>query len=78
MLVVDYAETRSELAGLLDDVAADEDGPQLRVVLLARSAGEWWQQLLASAEELTAALLEASAPVSAGSGTRRRRPAGSL
>ena len=56
VLVVDYAETRSELVGLLDDVAADEDGPELRVVLLARSAGEWWQQLLASAEEQTAAL----------------------
>ena len=66
VLVVDYAETRGELAGLLDDVAADEDGPELRVVLLARSAGEWWQQLLASAEELTAALLEASAPVTLG------------
>jgi tetratricopeptide (TPR) repeat protein len=66
VLVVDYAETRSELAGLLDDVAADEDGPALRVVLLARTAGEWWQQLLARAEELTAALLEASAPVTLG------------
>ena len=66
VLVVDYAETRGELAGLLDDVAADEDGPELRVVLLARSGGEWWQQLLASAEEVTAALLEASAPVRLG------------
>ena len=66
LLVVDYAETRSELAGLLDDVAADEDGPKLRVILLARSAGEWWQQQRANAEELTAALLEASAPVRLG------------
>ncbi len=66
LLVVDYAETRSELAALLDDVAADEDGPQLRVVLMARSAGEWWQQLLANADELTAALLEASALVALG------------
>ena len=41
VLVVDYAETRSDLAGLLDQVAADHDGPDLRVVLLARSAGEW-------------------------------------
>jgi hypothetical protein len=57
--MVDYAETRSELAGLLDQVAADQGGPDLRVVLLARSAGEWWQQLLASVEEQTAALLEA-------------------
>jgi Tetratricopeptide repeat len=60
VLVVDYAETRSELAGFLDDVAADQDGPDLRVLLLARSAGEWWRQLGASAEERTAALLEIS------------------
>ena len=66
VLVVDYAETRSELAGMLDDVAADQDGPDLRAVLLARSAGEWWQQLLASAEGPTAALLEAHAPVTLG------------
>ena len=66
VLVVDYAETRRDLVGLLDDVAADRDGPDLRVVLLARSAGEWWQQLLASAEEQTAALLEAHAPVMLG------------
>ena len=66
VLVVDYAETRSELVGLLNDVAADQDGPDMRVILLARSAGEWWQQLLASAEERTAALLEAGAPVTLG------------
>jgi len=68
LLVVDYAETRSELADLLDDVAADEDGPELRVVLLARSAGdgEWWRRLLGNTEELTAALLEASLPVRLG------------
>ena len=78
VLVVDYAETRSDLAGLLDQVAADEDGPDLRVLLLARSAGEWWQQLLASVEEQTAALLEADAPGHARPGARRRGHAGSL
>ena len=66
VLVVDYAETRGELAGLLDDVAGDQDGPDLRVVLLARGAGEWWQQLLANAEERTAALLETSALLTLG------------
>jgi hypothetical protein len=40
LLVVDYAETRTELAGLLDDAATDQDCPDLRVLLLARSAGE--------------------------------------
>ncbi len=66
VLVVDYAETRGELAGLLDDVAADHDGPDLRVLLLVRSAGEWWQQLLAGAEERTATLLEAGEPLTLG------------
>ena len=66
VLMVDYAETRSELADLLDQVAADQDGPDLRVVLLARSAGEWWQQLLPKVEEQTAALLEADALVTLG------------
>ena len=66
VLVVDYAETRAELAGLLDDVAADQDGTDLRLLLLARSAGEWWQQLLANAEERTTTLLEISAPLTLG------------
>ena len=60
VLVVDYAETRTELVGLLNDVAAGDGGPDLRVLLLARSAGEWWQQLPASAEEQAAVLLEAA------------------
>ena len=66
VLVVDYAETRTDLVGLLDDVAADQNGPDLRVVLLARSAGEWWQQLLASVEEQTAGLLGTEAMITLG------------
>ena len=66
VLVVDYAETRAELAKLLDEVAADRGGPALRALLLARSAGEWWQQLLARVHERTATLLEADAPVAIG------------
>ncbi|MGV9778331.1 tetratricopeptide repeat protein, partial [Streptosporangium sp. NPDC003464] len=44
LLIVDYAETRTGLAGLLREVAGDT-GRRVRVVLLARSAGEWWRQL---------------------------------
>ncbi|SDR05130.1 AAA ATPase domain-containing protein [Thermostaphylospora chromogena] len=44
LIVVDYAETRTGLAGLLHAVAADA-GRRVRVLLLARSAGEWWRQL---------------------------------
>ena len=43
LLVVDYAETRLALAELLRAVASDA-GP-VRVLMLARSAGEWWDRL---------------------------------
>lgn len=66
VLIVDYAETRSELVGLLNSAAAEQDGPDLRILLLARSAGEWWQQLLASAEERVAALIAAAEPIPLG------------
>jgi tetratricopeptide (TPR) repeat protein len=66
VLVVDYAETCSDLAGLADDLAATGIGPDVRVVLLARSAGEWWQQLLAGTGERAAALLDAAAPITLG------------
>ena len=41
LLVVDYAETRSGLQGLLYDVLNDTPGPDMRVLLVVRSAGEW-------------------------------------
>lgn len=66
VLIVDYAETRSGLAGMLNDLATDQDGPDLRVLLVARSAREWWEQLLASAERLATSLLEAHAPMTLG------------
>ena len=50
VLLVDYAETRDELSNLLAAVASDTSGPDMRVVLLARSAGEWWQQLITGVE----------------------------
>jgi hypothetical protein len=39
VLVVDYAETRTDLAGLINDLAAAGAGPDMRMVLLARGAG---------------------------------------
>ena len=66
VLVVDYAETRSGLAGLVEDVAAADGSPDVRVVLLARTAGEWWQQLRATAGDRAAALLDADAPIALG------------
>lgn len=45
LLVVDYAETRPGLVALLRSVAGAPDPSQVRVLLLARSAGEWWEKL---------------------------------
>jgi tetratricopeptide (TPR) repeat protein len=42
LLVVDYAEARIGLRKLLRDVAIQRD-PTMRVLLLARSAGDWWE-----------------------------------
>jgi hypothetical protein len=45
-LIVDYAETRAgSLPDMLAASAAWEGGPCLRVLLLARSTGEWRRQL---------------------------------
>lgn len=43
LLIVDYAETRRDLAELLRSVA--EHPAHVRVLLIARSAGDWWEQL---------------------------------
>jgi hypothetical protein len=43
LLVVDYAETRIGLGELLGAVAVD--GGPVRALLVARSAGEWWDRL---------------------------------
>jgi tetratricopeptide (TPR) repeat protein len=47
LLIVDYAEIRQGLAEMLHAVAA-ATGRTLRVLLLARHAGDWWQRLAAS------------------------------
>ena len=43
LLVVDYAEARNGLEGLLEAAARDEG--RVRVLLLARQAGDWWERL---------------------------------
>jgi tetratricopeptide (TPR) repeat protein len=45
LLVIDYAETRGGLSDLLRAVATDQG--IVRVLLLARAAGEWWERLAA-------------------------------
>jgi len=44
LLIVDYVEIRSGLDEMLRSAAADA-GPALRMLLLTRQAGDWWQRL---------------------------------
>jgi hypothetical protein len=44
LLIIDYAETRTGLPELLRAAAADR-GKALRLLLLARTAGAWWEEL---------------------------------
>ena len=43
LLVVDYAEARADLVPLLTALADHDQEPVIRVLLLARSLGAWWQ-----------------------------------
>ncbi|MDY7095441.1 MAG: tetratricopeptide repeat protein [Acidobacteriota bacterium] len=46
LVVLDYAETRLELVRtFLRDLALHQNGPKLRVVLLARRVADWWRSL---------------------------------
>jgi len=55
LLVVDYAETRAELEPMLRAVLVDP-GP-IRVLLLARALGEWWDRLIEKSAPAIGALL---------------------
>ena len=61
LLVVDYAETRSGLGELLRAVLGDP-GP-IRVLLLARSLGEWWERLAEQSAYAVARLLTEARPI---------------
>jgi hypothetical protein len=61
LLVVDYAETRTGLGDLLR--AALDDPGQVRVLLLARSLGEWWDRLTEESAPAVAQLLSAASTI---------------
>jgi tetratricopeptide (TPR) repeat protein len=67
LLVADYAETRAGLADLLAAAGGDGAGPKVRVLLLARSAGEWWEQLIAGSGSALSETLAAVSPLTLGS-----------
>ena len=62
LLVVDYAETRSDLGPMLTAVVRDP-GP-IRVLLIARSLGEWWERLIEESAPAIGRLLTAADPIS--------------
>ena len=61
LLVVDYAETRTDLEAMLKAVLADS-GP-IRVLLVARSLGEWWEQLIEKSASAIGQLLTEAEPI---------------
>ena len=63
VLVVDYAETRSELVGLVDDMAADREARRCGWCCWRAVPGSGGSNCSAGAEGQAAALLEAYAPV---------------
>ena len=61
LLLVDYAETRADLEAMLRAVLADP-GP-IRVLLVARSLGEWWDRLIEKSAFAVARLLTEAEPI---------------
>lgn len=60
LLVVDYAETRAGLESMLRAVQAD---PDVLVLLIARSMGEWWDRLVEMAPAAVRQMLSVVRPV---------------
>ncbi len=77
LIVIDYAETFSDISGLLAQLVAaplsGEPSPLVRVLLLARSAGEWWDQLVASCSTRLGEALAAVSPLALGAITEPTR-----
>jgi tetratricopeptide (TPR) repeat protein len=71
LLIADYAETRTDLPAMLAAAVSDPGGPSLRILLLARSAGEWWRQLQDSCPDEVSDLIAGQDPVTLGPVARR-------
>jgi predicted ATPase len=61
LLVVDYAETRTDLEAMLRALLADR-GP-IRVLLVARSLGECWERLIEKSAPAIGQLLTEAEPI---------------
>jgi hypothetical protein len=57
LVVVDYAESRhSQLTALLTALAIRRRSPAVKVLALARTAGDWWDQLVDTSDAVAALL----------------------
>jgi PST family polysaccharide transporter len=63
VLLVDDAETRPGILPFLADAADGLNGPDLRVVLLARNAAGWWRMLIDGADYRLVEMLTAAQSV---------------
>lgn len=63
LIVIDYAETCPDLPEALAEIFDRRDGPPVRALLLARSAGEWWELLKNSCGYRVSEALDAVEPV---------------
>jgi len=61
LLIVDYAESRHDLEALLRAVLADP-GP-IRVLLVARALGEWWDRLIEKSAPAVGQMLTETEPI---------------
>ena len=66
LLVLDYAETRPGLAEMLADVVTGRGALPVRVLLLARSEGDWWRLLIDRSGHEVRQALEPVRPVRLG------------
>ncbi|MGF6889997.1 tetratricopeptide (TPR) repeat protein [Nocardia sp. GAS34] len=60
LVVVDYSETRGDqLVALLNELASRRASRPVKVLLLARVVGDWWEQAVAGSESAAGALEQA-------------------
>ncbi len=59
LVIVDYAETRQEQLGSLFRALARKGDAKVKVLLLSRIAGEWWEVVRSSTDPITELMREA-------------------
>ena len=63
LVIIDYAEMRVGLQELLSKIISNSDRLTMRILLLARGAGEWWEQLINRSGYRLREMLVAAPPI---------------